>query len=168
MIQQRTDKSSIGFSADIRNAQDPKTLTHTLTKVESKDLIAYGLIPEFVGRLSIFSVLEELDKKTLIRILTEPRNALVKQYQYLFNMENVKLEFHDQALHAIAERAMTKHTGARGLRNIIESILLDTMYNLPSTKNVTKVVIDKKVVEGDIHPILVHKEPPQRKYEKAG
>ena len=168
VIQQRTDKSSIGFSANIHSPQDTKTLTRILTKIESKDLIAYGLIPEFVGRLAVFSILDELDEKTLVRILTEPRNALVKQYQYLFKMENVKLDFHAQALHAIAKRAMLKHSGARGLRNIIESILLNTMYDLPSMNNVTKVIIDKKVAESTIPPILMHKALPQRKYEKAG
>ena len=167
-IRQRTDKSSIGFSADIRNPQDIQTLINTLSKVESKDLIAYGLIPEFVGRLAVFSVLEELDEKTLVRILTEPRNALVKQYQYLFNMENVEIEFHAKALRVIAKRAIAKHTGARGLRNIIESMLLDTMYDLPSINNVTKVIIDEKVAKGDIPPILMHKGSSRRKYEKAG
>ena len=167
LIQQRTDKSSIGFSANIRSDQDTKTLTLMLNKVESKDLINYGLIPEFVGRLAVFAVLDELDEKTLVRILTEPRNALVKQYQYLFGMENVEIEFHSQALHTIAEKAMAKHIGARGLRNIIEAILLDTMYDLPSMDNVVKVVIDKKVAEGSIPPILIHKESSQRKYEKA-
>ena len=167
-IRQRTDKSGIGFSADIRNPQDIQTLINTLSKVESKDLIAYGLIPEFVGRLAVFSVLEELDEKTLVRILTEPRNALVKQYQYLFNMENVEIEFHPKALRIIAKRAIEKRTGARGLRNIIESMLLDTMYDLPSTNNVTKVIIDEKVAKGDIPPILMHKGSSRRKYEKAG
>ena len=142
-------------------------MTLMLNKVESKDLINYGLIPEFVGRLAVFAVLDELDEKTLVSILTEPRNALVKQYQYLFGMENVEIEFHSQALHKIAEKAMAKHIGARGLRNIIEAILLDTMYDLPSMDNVVKVVIDKKVAEGSIPPILIHKESSQRKYEKA-
>ena len=166
IIQQRTDKSSIGFSADIHSAEDGEALTDILNKVESRDLIGYGLIPEFVGRLAIFSVLKELDKKTLVRILTEPRNALIKQYQYLFNMEGVEIEFHPQALLTIAERAMAKHTGARGLRNIIESILLDTMYDLPSMNNVLKVVIDKEVAAGSIPPVLIHKAAARRK--KAG
>lgn len=168
LIQRRTDKSGIGFSATIRSTQDAKALTDILSKVESKDLIGYGLIPEFVGRIAVFSVLEELDEKTLVRILTEPRNALVKQYQYLFGMENVEIEFHRKALTAIARRAMAKHTGARGLRNIIESILLDTMYDLPSLKDIIKVVIDEKVAAGGIPPILVYKESPRHKYEKAG
>ena len=168
VIQQRTDKSSIGFSADIRKHQDNEILADTLAKVESKDLISYGLIPEFVGRLAIFSVLDELDEKALIRILTEPRNALVKQYQYLFNMEDIEIEFQSQALGMIAEKAIAKHTGARGLRNIIEAILLDVMYDLPSMSNVAKVVIDEKVAEGNTPPILIDKDSSRQKYEKAG
>ncbi len=168
VIQQRTDKSSIGFSANIRDSQDTEVLAHTLAQVESKDLISYGLIPEFVGRLAVFSVLDELDKKTLVRILTEPRNALTKQYQYLFDMEDIKLNFEPQALDAIAEKAIAKHTGARGLRNIIESLLLDTMYELPSMDNVAEVIVDEKVVAGNTPPILVAKASSRQKYEKAG
>ena len=163
VIQQRTDKSGIGFSASIRAPSDSGVLSGMLKKVEARDLISYGLIPEFVGRLAVFSILEELDEKDLVRILTEPRNALTKQYQYLFSMENVEIEFDSQALATIAQRAMTKCTGARGLRNIIESILLNTMYDLPSMNNVQKVVIDKDVVEGKIPPILMRKTSPQRK-----
>ena len=166
VIQRRTDKSGIGFSANIRSTRESGTLIDILNKVEARDLISYGLIPEFVGRLAVFSVLDELDEKTLVRILKEPRNALIKQYQYLFNMEDVEIEFQTQALNAIARRAMTKGTGARGLRNIIESILLNTMYDLPSINNVQKVVIDKNVGEGKTPPILVHQTPQRRK--KAG
>ena len=166
IIQQRTDKSGIGFAANILSASDDRTLSKILNKVEARDLIGYGLIPEFVGRLAVFSVLDELDEETLVRILTEPRNALVKQYQYLFSMENVEIDFHPQALNTIAQRAMTKSTGARGLRNIIESILLNTMYDLPSMDDVQKVVINKSVAAGKTPPLLVHKTSPQRK--KAG
>ena len=168
VIQQRTDKSGIGFSADVRDPKDTKVLAHTLAQVESKDLISYGLIPEFVGRLAVFSVLDELDKKTLVRILTEPRNALTKQYQHLFNMEDTKLEFEPRALHAIAEKAIAKHTGARGLRNIIESLLLDTMYDLPSMDNIVEVIVDENVVAGNTPPILIAKASSRQKYEKAG
>jgi len=168
IIRQRTDKSSIGFSADIRDTQAPNALSDILAKIESKDLISYGLIPEFVGRLAVFSVLDELDEKTLVRILTEPRNALVKQYQYLFSMENVQLEFRPKALRGIAKRAMAKHTGARGLRNIIESLLLDTMYDLPSMDGVKKVVIDEHVAQGKKLPIWIYDEAKQQKYGKVG
>ena len=166
VIQQRTEKSSIGFSADIHSINDHRILTQVLRKVESEDLTNYGLIPEFVGRLSVFSVLDELDEEALVEILTQPRNALVKQYRHLFEMEDVDIQFDSDALHVIAKKALAKRTGARGLRNILESILLDTMYNLPSLDNVEKIVIDTSVASGNTPPLLVYKGGSQE-YEKA-
>ncbi|MDD9806111.1 MAG: ATP-dependent Clp protease ATP-binding subunit ClpX [Gammaproteobacteria bacterium] len=157
VIRRRTDKSSIGFSAEIRDAADGAVLTGILKKVESEDLINYGLIPEFVGRLAVTAVLEELDENALVRILTEPRSALVKQYRYLFGMEKVELEFKQEALRTVARKAREKKTGARGLRSILENILLDTMYELPSAKNVEKVVVDSSVVEGANAPFRLYR-----------
>ena len=166
VIQQRTEKSSIGFSADIHSINDHRILTQVLRKVESEDLTNYGLIPEFVGRLAVFSVLDELDEEALVEILTQPRNALVKQYHHLFDMENVDIQFDSDALHVIAQKALAKRTGARGLRNILESILLDTMYDLPSLNNIEKIVIDASVASGNTPPLLVYKGGSQE-YEKA-
>ncbi len=166
VIRQRTDKSSIGFSAELKDAGDGAVLTEIFKKVESEDLINYGLIPEFVGRLAVTAVLEELDEKALVRILTEPRSALVKQYRYLFNMENVELEFKKEALRTVAQKAKEKKTGARGLRSILENVLLDTMYELPSSENVEKVVVDSSVVEGANAPFRLYKGA-AGDYEKA-
>jgi len=166
VIRRRTEKSSIGFSAEIRDAADGAALTGILKKVESEDLINYGLIPEFVGRLAVTAVLEELDENALVRILTEPRSALVKQYRYLFGMEGVELEFKDEALRTVARKAKDKKTGARGLRSIIENILLDTMYELPSSKNVEKVVVDSSVAEGANAPFRLYRGA-AGDYEKA-
>lgn len=167
VIRRRTDKSSIGFSAEIKDAADGAVLTAILKKVESEDLINYGLIPEFVGRLAVTAVLEELDENALVRILTEPRSALVKQYRYLFGMEKVELEFKKEALRTVARKAKEKKTGARGLRSILENILLDTMYELPSSKNVEKVVVDSSVVEGANAPFRLYRGA-AGDYEKAG
>lgn len=158
VIRQRTDKSGIGFSADVRSINDKQSLAQTLNLLEAEDLIRYGLIPEFVGRLSVNAVLEELDEDALVQILTEPQNALVKQYKYLFGLENVILEFQDKALHEIARKAMQRGTGARGLRTILENLLLQTMYDLPSLENVEKVILDKSAVIGETQPILVYKQ----------
>ena len=158
VIRDRADKSGIGFSADIKSINDARSRAETMTRLEAQDLIRYGLIPEFVGRLSVVAMLEELDEESLVRILTEPKNSLVKQYRYLFGMENVILEFHDNALHEVARKAMSRGTGARGLRTILETLLLETMYELPSLENIEKVVLDKRVVSGDIPPILVYKD----------
>ena len=157
IIWQRTEKSGIGFSATIKT-KDSQQLTETMQQLEAKDLIRYGLIPEFVGRLSINAVLEELDEESLVKILTEPKNSLVKQYRYIFGMEEVTLEFKEDALQMIAKQAMKKGTGARGLRAILEILLLETMYNLPSLENVEKVVIDTNAANGKIPPILVYKD----------
>ncbi len=156
IIQERTDKSGIGFSATVREKNDNLHFIEVLNNVGPEDLIKYGLIPEFVGRLPVITTLEELNENILIKILTEPKNALVKQYQKLFQMENCELEFRKDALTSIAKRAMARKTGARGLRTLLEKILLDTMYDLPSTPDISKVVIDRSVVESSNGPLLIY------------
>jgi ATP-dependent Clp protease ATP-binding subunit ClpX len=156
VIRDRSEKAGIGFSADIRSKLDAKSLDQLLREVEPGDLIKYGLIPEIIGRLPVVATLEELDKKALVSILTEPKNALVKQYRKLFDMEDVDLEFRDTALSLIAERCVEKKTGARGLRSILEKVLLDIMYELPSLENVTKVIIDEATVKGESQPIIMY------------
>jgi ATP-dependent Clp protease ATP-binding subunit ClpX len=158
VIQNRTHKGGIGFSADVKSLEDKRPLSEALRSVEPEDLIQYGLIPEFVGRLPVVATLDELDEDALIQILTEPKNALTKQYQRLFAMEDADLEFRDDALHAIARKAMERKTGARGLRSIIENVLLDTMFDLPSLDNVSKVVIDESVIAGENDPILIYED----------
>ncbi|GLP99160.1 MAG TPA: ATP-dependent protease ATP-binding subunit ClpX [Methylophaga aminisulfidivorans] len=158
VIRNRTQKGGIGFSAEVKSVDDNKPLSESLRTVEPEDLIQYGLIPEFVGRLPVVATLDELDEKALVQILTEPKNALTKQYQQLFNMENAELEFRDDALRAIARKAMERKTGARGLRSIIENVLLDTMFELPSADNVSKVVIDESVIAGENSPILIYED----------
>ena len=156
IIQDRTDKSGIGFSATVRNINKNASLAKTLNTVGPEDLIKYGLIPEFVGRLPVIATLDELDEKSLMKILVEPKNALIKQYQKLFQMENCELEFRDDALMSIAKKAMERKTGARGLRTLLEKTLLDTMYSLPSTPDISKVVIDKTVIESFNKPLLIY------------
>ncbi|BDZ75383.1 MULTISPECIES: ATP-dependent Clp protease ATP-binding subunit ClpX [Methylophaga] len=158
VIRNRTQKGGIGFSAEVKSVDDNRPLSESLRTVEPEDLIQYGLIPEFVGRLPVVATLDELDEKALVQILTEPKNALTKQYQQLFNMENAELEFRDDALRAIARKAMERKTGARGLRSIIENVLLDTMFELPSADNVSKVVIDESVIAGENAPILIYED----------
>lgn len=155
IIRQRSEKSGIGFSAEITSKDDKKSISTTLRQVEPEDLIKYGLIPEFVGRLPIVATLEELDESALVSILTEPKNALTKQYRKLFEMEGVEVEFREGALKKMAEKAMERKTGARGLRSILEQVLLETMYDLPSLEDVSKVVIDETVVLGDSEPLLI-------------
>jgi len=155
IILERTDKSGIGFAAEIRSKQDRKLTGELLRQVEPQDLIKYGLIPEFVGRLPIIATLDDLDETALIRVLTEPKNALVKQYAKLFNLEGVDLEFREAALTAIASKAIKRKAGARGLRSILENVLLDTMYELPSIENLSKVVIDEGVITGKTEPIMI-------------
>lgn len=155
IIRQRTDKSGIGFSAEIISKNDSKSENELMQQVEPEDLIKYGLIPEFVGRLPIMATLDELDESALISILTDPKNALTKQYQTLFDMEGVDIEFREDALEAIAKKAMKRKTGARGLRSILENVLLDTMYELPSMHGVTKVVLDSAAVNGESKPLLI-------------
>ena len=156
IIQDRTDKSGIGFSANLRDINSKANIAEMLTTVGPEDLIRYGLIPEFVGRLPVIATLEELDEKSLVRILTEPKNALAKQYQRLFQMEDCDLEFRDDALKAIAKKAMERKTGARGLRTLLEKTLLDTMYDLPSNEDISKVVIDKSVIDSSNKPLLIY------------
>ncbi len=156
VIQNRTCKSGIGFSAEIHSKDDNRQINELLSAVEPEDLIRYGLIPEFVGRLPVIATLEELDEPALMRILTEPKNALVKQYTRLFEMEGVQLEIREDALREIAHKAMERKTGARGLRTIMEQVLLDTMYDLPSMEHVSKVVIDASVIRGENKPFLIY------------
>lgn len=153
IIAARGDTSSIGFGADIKD-KDDRQIGELFEKVEPEDLLKYGLIPEFIGRLPVIATLNDLDETALISILTEPKNALVKQYQQLFSMEGVSLIFEDDAIAAVAKLALERKTGARGLRSIMESILLDIMYELPSYKNVEEVIISKEVIEGTSKPIL--------------
>ncbi len=158
IIRARTEKSGIGFSAEVRSKEDRQAVSETLRQVEPEDLIKFGLIPEFVGRLPVVSTLEELDEEHLVRILTEPKNALTKQYAKLFQMEGVTLEFTEAALGAIAKKAMGRKSGARGLRSILEHVLLDIMYKLPSMKHVAKVIIDEPVIRNESEPTLIFKE----------
>jgi ATP-dependent Clp protease ATP-binding subunit ClpX len=156
VIRERSEKSGIGFSAEIRGKEDAKTMDQLLRETEPGDLIRYGLIPELIGRLPVVATLGELDKQALVSILTEPKNALVKQYRKLFEMEGVTLEFREAALQLIAERCVEKKTGARGLRSVLEKILLDIMYELPSLSNVSKVIIDEATVTGESQPIIMY------------
>ncbi|NVJ61534.1 MAG: ATP-dependent Clp protease ATP-binding subunit ClpX [Gammaproteobacteria bacterium] len=155
VIRDRSEKSGIGFGAEVRAKDDSKNVGEVLREVEPDDLVKYGLIPEFVGRLPIVATLEELDEDALIRILKEPKNALTKQYAKLFDMEDVTLEFREDALRAVARKGMERRTGARGLRSIMERVLLETMYKLPSMKGVSKVAIDQAVVDGESEPLLI-------------
>ncbi|HET7313762.1 ATP-dependent Clp protease ATP-binding subunit ClpX [Salinisphaera sp.] len=164
-IQQRAGRSGIGFSAEVKSESDKRSLGAMLKTVEPEDLVKYGLIPEFVGRLPVVATLEELDEAALVSILREPKNALTKQYAKLFEMENCELELREDALKAIAHRAMERKTGARGLRTILESILLDVMYELPAMENVSKVVVDDAVVKGDAQPYIVYE---NAEAERAG
>ncbi len=156
VIRDRTEKSGIGFVAEVKGKDEERSIGDLLLEVEPQDLIKYGLIPEFVGRLPVVATLSELDEDALVRILSEPKNAITKQYQKMFEMENVELDFRNDALHAVARKAMERKTGARGLRTILEQVLLDTMYELPSTEDVTKVVVDEAVINGDAQPYLIY------------
>jgi len=156
VILDRTEKTGIGFSAEVRVRNQNIAFGEVLKSIEPEDLIRYGLIPEFVGRLPVVATLEELSEDALVRILTEPKNALTKQYARLFDMENAEIEFRPNALSAVARKAMERKTGARGLRTILENVLLDTMYELPSTKGVSKVVVDEAVIKGDTEPYLIY------------
>ena len=156
VIRGRTEKGGIGFGAQVKNVDETKRDVELLHQVEPEDLIKYGLIPEFVGRLPVVATLDELDEAALMQFLTEPKNALTKQFIKLFKMEGVELEFREDALNAIAKRALARRTGARGLRSIIEHSLLDTMYDLPSLKGVSKVVVDNGTIGGDGKPLLIY------------
>ncbi|HZP11774.1 MAG TPA: ATP-dependent Clp protease ATP-binding subunit ClpX [Nevskiaceae bacterium] len=166
IIQNRTEKTGIGFSADVKSQKDAKHINKVLSICEPDDLIRFGLIPEFVGRLPVCAVLEELDEAALMAILKEPKNALVKQYQKLFQMEGVTLEFREEALRAISKKAKDRKTGARGLRTIMENILLDVMYDLPSMQNVSKVVVDEAVARGEAKPFIVYENTEARREVK--
>ena len=169
IIQDRSSKSGIGFVADVKTTEQEKNIGELLTDVEPEDLIRFGLIPEFVGRLPIVATLEELDEDALIQILLEPKNALTKQYGKLFQMEGVELEFRQDALRAVAKKAMKRKTGARGLRTILENVLLETMYDLPSSENAKKVVVDAAVVTGENEPHIIYEtdETPTVSLEEA-
>lgn len=155
IIRDRSEKGGIGFGAEVKS-RSTKNVGKTLKGLETEDLVRFGLIPEFVGRLPVIATLEELDSEALIAILKEPKNSLVKQYHKLFDMEGVEIDFRDDALDAVANKAMERKTGARGLRSIMESVLLETMFRLPSEENVKKVVVDASVINGESAPLLVY------------
>ena len=156
IIQQRSETTGIGFSAEIRSSGNKADTGKLLGQVQPEDLIKFGLIPEFVGRLPVVATLEELDEEALIKILTEPKNAITKQFKRLFDMEGVELEFRADALSAIAQKALSRKTGARGLRTILEQVLLETMFDLPSLEHVSKVVVDEAVIKGQAEPYLIY------------
>ena len=156
VIQNRSAKGGIGFSADVKGQSEQKNFAESLHDLEAEDLVQYGLIPEFVGRLPMIATLEELDVSALMQILTEPKNALTKQYRKMFDMEGVEIDFREDGLRAVATKAMERKTGARGLRSILENVLLESMYNIPSQTGVAKVVVDESVINGDSEPLLVY------------
>ncbi|MDH5545355.1 MAG: ATP-dependent Clp protease ATP-binding subunit ClpX [Gammaproteobacteria bacterium] len=155
IIRERTEKGGIGFAAEVKSKIDREKDPSLLHDVEPEDLVKYGLIPEFIGRLPVIATLEQLDEEALVRVLTEPKNAITKQYAKLFEIEGSELEFREDALHAIARKAMDRKTGARGLRSILEHVLLDIMYELPSMKDVSKVVLDEDTIAGKSEPLLM-------------
>ena len=161
VIRARSEKGGIGFGAEVRSKDDRKSITRVLRDVQPEDLIKFGLIPEFVGRLPVVATLGELDEAALIQILTQPTNALLKQDQKMFSMEGAELEIRETALKAIAKRALERKTGARGLRSILENTLLNTMFDLPSLENVTKVVVDEGTILSDAPPLLIYSDPPK-------
>ena len=156
VIRNRSEKGGIGFGAEVKSKDEKRNVGELLSQLEPEDLVQYGLIPEFVGRLPVIATLEELDVEALVQILTEPKNSLTKQYSKIFEMEGVEVDFREDGLRAIAEKGMERKTGARGLRSILEGILLDSMYNIPSLDDVIKVVIDESVIRGDSEPLLVY------------
>ena len=165
VVQQRQEKGGIGFTADVKSKDDTKKVSELFRQVEATDLVKFGLIPEFIGRLPVIATLEELDQEALMQILTEPKNASTRQYQYLFEMENVDLLFEDSALRAVAKKALDRNTGARGLRSILENVLLETMYDLPSRTDVGTVIINEAVINDKAAPEF--KAERQPKLEKA-
>jgi ATP-dependent Clp protease ATP-binding subunit ClpX len=156
VIQDRSSKGGIGFSAEVKSKDGETSVGKMIQDVEPEDLVRFGLIPEFVGRLPVIATLQELDEEALVQILTEPKNALTKQYGKLFEMEDVELEFREEALQAVARKAMERKTGARGLRSILESVLLPTMYDIPSEDGISKVVVDENVISGESEPLLIY------------
>ena len=167
IIRDRSDKSGIGFSAEVRSKEEEAKVGETLRGVEPEDLVKYGLIPEFVGRLPMIATLDELDLDALMLILSEPKNSLTKQYSQLFEMEGVEIQFRDDALRAIAGKAKDRKTGARGLRSIMETVLLDSMYKIPSLDKVSKVIIDAAVIEGESEPLLMYENVEQQSKSAA-
>jgi len=163
IVRQRSEKGGIGFVAEVRSKDDKRSMSELLNHVEPEDLIRYGLIPEFVGRLPVVATLEELDEDALLRILTEPKNALARQYSKLFEMEGCKLEVREDALRLVSQRALERKTGARGLRSILEHVLLDIMYDLPSMKGVSKIVIDADVIRDQAKPLLIYEGAEQQR-----
>ena len=163
VIRDRSEKGGIGFSAEVNSKDSQKSVGETLLDVEPSDLIGYGLIPEFIGRLPVVATLQELDRDALVNILVEPKNALYKQYQALFGMESVELDVRQDALDAIADKAIERKTGARGLRSILETVLLDTMYKVPAETDVVKVVVDASVINGENEPLLVYEQQEPKK-----
>ena len=161
IIRARSEKGGMGFGAEVKSKEDKKAIGEILRTVEPEDLVKFGLIPELIGRLPVVATLEELSNDALVQILTEPKNALVKQYQKLFAMEGVELEIRPAAMAAVARRALERKTGARGLRSILESALLDTMYELPGMGNVVKVVVDEAMIDADTKPILIYADSPK-------
>ncbi len=161
VVQQRQEKGGIGFTADVKSKDDTKKISELFRQVEAADLVKFGLIPEFIGRLPVIATLEELDEEALMQILTEPKNALIRQYQYLFEMEDVDLVFEDTALRAIAKKALERNTGARGLRSILENVLLETMYDLPSRSDVGTVVINDAVINDKAEPAYKKERQPK-------
>jgi ATP-dependent Clp protease ATP-binding subunit ClpX len=168
IIRSRSEKGGIGFSAEVKSKDEERKIGDILNDLESEDLIKYGLIPELVGRLPVEATLEELDEDALIQILTEPKNALTKQYGKLFEMEGIELDIRDEALHAISKKAIKRKTGARGLRSIMEHALLDTMYHLPSYKGVKKVVVDESVINDKTDPLLIFEGGKQEQLAATG
>ena len=162
VVQQRQEKGGIGFTADVKSKDDTKKVSELFSQVEAADLVKFGLIPEFIGRLPVLATLEELDEEALMQILTEPKNALTRQYQYLFEMEDVDLLFENSALRAVAKRALERNTGARGLRSILENILLETMYDLPTRTDVGTVVINEAVINDKAAPIYLPERQPKK------
>lgn len=168
VVQHRSAATGIGFKAEVRGKQQAgEEISRLLAQVEPEDLIKYGLIPEFIGRLPVVASLEELDEQALVQILTEPKNALIKQFRRLFEMEDCELDIREDALHAIARLAMERKTGARGLRTILENVMLDSMYELPSMSDVAKIVVDEAVVKGEAQPYIIYSGKEQQAAESA-
>ena len=163
IIRQRSEETGIGFSANVESKNRVGKSDELISQVQPEDLIKYGLIPEFVGRLPVTSTLKELDEESLVKILTQPKNALTKQFKRLFEMEGVELDIREEALHEIAKKAMERKTGARGLRSIIERVLMETMYKIPSESNLQKVVVDAYVIKGETSPLLVYEKAREKK-----
>jgi ATP-dependent Clp protease ATP-binding subunit ClpX len=168
VIQNRSDKTGIGFGASVKSKDERQEFGEIIANVEPEDLIGYGLIPEFIGRLPVVATLLELDEDALISILTEPKNAITKQYKKLFEMEGVDIDFREDSLRAVAKKAMDRKTGARGLRTILENILLDTMYDLPTLEDASKVIIDEAVINGDSPPYIMYESVDETKKLASG